>query len=545
VGTETNKTENILGINLLELRSARNINQDIIASALGISPGAYSSWERGRTQPSIEDLIKLARYFGVSVDRLLRFESRALRIGSYISAIDNFHPIKNTDGIFLMIYAMVFNHLYHYDIYERKFHVELIDSWSSDIVKSTYTFYLKKDVKFHSGDPLDPEDVKLSYELYIQVFDFYNNFIDSVNVVDGKHAIELKLKPGRWLELDELPAPYIIPRSYIRADSEECFDGTGPYKITDTKQQNQIREHLNQPVVIESNNAYFGKVASIQFVEFQLIQEPQNLEDSLDKGEIDLAYEVDPRRVDADRFNIERGKGTIAYYLVLTQNNELCRDENFRKAIDFALDRKALIDALGLDNTEFLPDQHLYLVLSDAIYENGRNRYNEAEAKASWEKAKASFSKSGVKDFTVRIGSSLEFGEFMSGFIREIVNQLKKIGIEAIDEPDWHQANALVQPVGFQKIPMIYKNLHSHDDPESCGVPWVYKNTYLDRLLEDFEGMTTYREVQRILSAEQIFLPLFRRGISVAYTKDLLTNHRIHATNLPYGPDAVYWEFKS
>lgn len=58
-------------IRLLELRTERDLSQRQMAKELNISQGTYNNWENGNTQPSIEQLIALARFFGVSVDYLI------------------------------------------------------------------------------------------------------------------------------------------------------------------------------------------------------------------------------------------------------------------------------------------------------------------------------------------------------------------------------------------------------------------------------------------------------------------------------------------
>jgi len=531
--------ENVIGQNLFELRQTSKLNQEIIANALGITPGTYSSWERGRTEPSAKDILRLASYFNVEVGRLFRLEHRPLKIGSWFQPIGKFHPIINPGGFFSLIYPIVFNRLYYYDIHERRFYVGLIDSWSADKRNSTYTFYLKKDVKFHSGDPLRLDDVRRSFKLYIKQNKFYGNFIDNVVVLEDEYAIELRLE--RWLELKELPAPFIIPKSYIETEMEECFDGTGPFKLTDVKQQDRIRDGLKEPVTLESNNEYFGKIASIQSVEYKFIKEPSNLEDSLNKGEIDLAYAIEPKSLDMNRFAVERVEGTLAFYLVLTQSSKVCEDDNVRKTIDLALDREAIISALKIDNAQLLPDSHLYLVLSDVHYEYSRKKDNDAEIKALWEKAADSFGKNEGTEPILRVSSSYrEEFPFMSELVDEIVKQLTKIGIKTQYEPEWQKADALIQIVEFPDIMMIYMNLNSHVEQGTRDIPWKYKNSYIDQLLENFNGMETYRQIQNMLSAERVFLPLFCTGFTVAYTKELFPNNR-HL--IPYGSDIVYWEF--
>ena len=58
-------------IRFFELRSEKGISQREIAKLFDISQATYNNWENGRTQPSIEQLIALARFYEVSVDYLI------------------------------------------------------------------------------------------------------------------------------------------------------------------------------------------------------------------------------------------------------------------------------------------------------------------------------------------------------------------------------------------------------------------------------------------------------------------------------------------
>jgi len=58
-------------IRLLELRNEKNMSQREMAKNLGVSQGTYCNWENNRTEPSIEQLIEIARFFSVSVDYLV------------------------------------------------------------------------------------------------------------------------------------------------------------------------------------------------------------------------------------------------------------------------------------------------------------------------------------------------------------------------------------------------------------------------------------------------------------------------------------------
>ena len=55
-------------IRLLELRQEKGLTQREVAKALFVSQGTYNNWENGKTQPSIEQLIALSKFFGESID---------------------------------------------------------------------------------------------------------------------------------------------------------------------------------------------------------------------------------------------------------------------------------------------------------------------------------------------------------------------------------------------------------------------------------------------------------------------------------------------
>lgn len=60
-----------IGNRIAELRDARALTQEQLATTLGISRAALSHYEKNRRQPDFDTLIKLADEFNVSVDYLL------------------------------------------------------------------------------------------------------------------------------------------------------------------------------------------------------------------------------------------------------------------------------------------------------------------------------------------------------------------------------------------------------------------------------------------------------------------------------------------
>ena len=57
-----------------ELRKERNIRQEEMAKAMGVSRQTISSLENGRYNPSILLAHKIARYFGMCIEDVFVFE---------------------------------------------------------------------------------------------------------------------------------------------------------------------------------------------------------------------------------------------------------------------------------------------------------------------------------------------------------------------------------------------------------------------------------------------------------------------------------------
>lgn len=56
---------------LKAIRKECGMTQREVYSKLNISPNGYASYEQGRTEPSIDTLVKLCQIFDVSADVLL------------------------------------------------------------------------------------------------------------------------------------------------------------------------------------------------------------------------------------------------------------------------------------------------------------------------------------------------------------------------------------------------------------------------------------------------------------------------------------------
>ncbi|MBO5208559.1 MAG: helix-turn-helix domain-containing protein [Lachnospiraceae bacterium] len=74
---------------LVGLRKANNLSQEALAEKLGISRQAVSKWERAEASPDTDNLILLARLYGVSLDELLKTDEEIISDIEYNTKQEN------------------------------------------------------------------------------------------------------------------------------------------------------------------------------------------------------------------------------------------------------------------------------------------------------------------------------------------------------------------------------------------------------------------------------------------------------------------------
>lgn len=82
----------MFGERLKTLRENNKLLQKELADILGVTSQTISGWEINRTTPDYETLVKISKYFGVSIDFLLGNEATASK---YESELQEKEVLKN------------------------------------------------------------------------------------------------------------------------------------------------------------------------------------------------------------------------------------------------------------------------------------------------------------------------------------------------------------------------------------------------------------------------------------------------------------------
>jgi transcriptional regulator with XRE-family HTH domain len=74
----------LIGASIASLRQERGWTQRQLARQLDLSHQAVSKWENGESAPDVETLVRLARLFGVTIDRLINPDPADLRKKNFL-----------------------------------------------------------------------------------------------------------------------------------------------------------------------------------------------------------------------------------------------------------------------------------------------------------------------------------------------------------------------------------------------------------------------------------------------------------------------------
>jgi len=104
-----------------KLRKERGLTQEQFAEQLFVSRTAVSKWETGRGTPSMESLQMIAKFFGITLDELLRAEEvitiaeneNKENISRFASYIDGIFNIAAVVGLLLPLYKVELNNIFY------------------------------------------------------------------------------------------------------------------------------------------------------------------------------------------------------------------------------------------------------------------------------------------------------------------------------------------------------------------------------------------------------------------------------------------------
>ncbi len=92
-------------MNLKEIRISKGLKQKRVAMDLNLNPVTYNGYETGKSEPSIEMIIKLAEYFNVTTDELLGAKREIINLSEKRNLLEKINKLTEAECFNLNIYA--------------------------------------------------------------------------------------------------------------------------------------------------------------------------------------------------------------------------------------------------------------------------------------------------------------------------------------------------------------------------------------------------------------------------------------------------------
>lgn len=288
---------------------------------------------------------------------------------------ENFYPGVNTTGTSFDVTEQIYDNLVHFERGGTKVEPSLAESWTISKDGLEYTFKLRKGVKFQSNKNFKPtrdfnaDDVLFMFERQWKENDPYfrvtspnhayfgdmgmPKLLKSVDKVD-EYTVKITLNQPEAPFLANLAMQFagIQSKEYaiamLKAGTPEKIDqdplGTGAFQVVQYQKDSIIR--------FKANAQYWAGKAKIDDLIFSITPDASVRWAKLQKGECHVMPYPNPADLDAIRkdanVTVMEQPGLNIGYLAYNTTKKPFDDVRVRKAINMAIDKKAIVSAVYL-----------------------------------------------------------------------------------------------------------------------------------------------------------------------------------------------------
>lgn len=300
----------------------------------------------------------------------------------------------------------------------------LAESWSVADDNVTWTFNLRGGVTFSNGEALDADAVAATFGLVLSeegratYSANVNNygFVASVTAVDAS-TVEIVTTSPNVLLPSAISIAYILPPSAL--DDVEAFAqspvGTGPYTVA---------QWGDDMIRLEAWDGSWRGGPSVAAVEYVNLPEAAARVQALQSGQIDIAQSPSPDSagpLTGDGFEMYAAtRGQVLAMAFITKNGGPLADVRVRQALNYAVDKEAIREAL---TGGFAPTGGLYPPPGVNGYDASRFVYPYDPAKAVELLTEAGFADGFDIAAEMTLGSfpaDVEIFDAMAGYLADI-----------------------------------------------------------------------------------------------------------------------------
>lgn len=389
-----------------------------------------------------------------------------------------------------------------------------------------YTVKLKKDLKWHDGQPLTADDVVFTMEVLVDEsqkvpyssYGYINDQPVKAEKVD-ELTVKLTLAAPSAGFLGGLSQIYCIPKHIYEgvADigSSELNNtpiGSGPFKFVEYKSGEYFK--------VERFDDWFDTV-NLDSITYQIVKDANSANAALASGQINA------RLIGTEEFATVSGYDNVTIYsynsgrvnaLFMNQNIEVLKDVRVRQAIAYALNKEELTE-FAFTSKEFAEPAYSIFTPDTLYYKSDLTKYDNNQ-----EKAKELLKEANQTDLSLNI-MYISTNKTMESQALYIQSKLKEVGItitlKPMDESTFKNKTKEVDTKDFDLVlsfytlgeePSLYLDMcssgsrsnYSHVSDTTLDNLWTKGNKTADAK----ERAAVYEEIQTVINDNMYIYPI-------------------------------------
>jgi peptide/nickel transport system substrate-binding protein len=230
---------------------------------------------------------------------------------------------------------------------------QVAESWKVSPDGLTWTFKIRKGVKFDDGTPLDAKAVKFSFDRVRSIGKGPADNMDSIKSIDvvGDDTVKITLKNpyGPFLQTLAADGASIVNPAVVKYEKDkdlaqawlaENTAGSGPFKIAEWKRGERL--------VLEAKPSYWGPKPKLKRVIIRFMRESSDQLMALQKGDIDIAEGILIDQLPAlekdQNIAVRKYPSQLVEYVYLNNKKPNLDNKLVRQALNYAVDYQGIIE---------------------------------------------------------------------------------------------------------------------------------------------------------------------------------------------------------
>ena len=457
-----------------------------------------------------------------------------------------YNPIKGTK--LNIANNLIFDRMVMQDA-DQSFHGQLAQSWESSADGMSWTFKLRRGVKFHDGEPFNAKVI----EWWIPKFKgtenaFMVEAIDKIIIVDD-YTVRFQMKnpdPSMLLNMATSFMGIPSPKAYDALGDKfgvTAAVGSGPFKLASFTVGQQTKLVRNDDYRWASNLSANQGPAKIKNLTLREIPEDSTAFLELKTGGVDMLLGVPTDflpRIEAEKtLKVVTMPGTEVFYMPMNTSVAPLTDMKVREAIALAVNQKEILTSIfgGLG-----AEAHNFLVSSlqeSKINPKFNISFNAERAKklldeAGWAMAAGGIRAKAGAPLTVKLWT--QNGTQFKRVTEVVQAQLKAVGVNAeitVQDPAsinamyrkktdhqlavraYDYTNADILDWFFSGTRLGYPNISMWNDPKAEEL--TAKALKGSRTWE--ERVTNFKAYHEYVMSQFVFAPIYQPTQSFAYSQ--------------------------